>query len=129
MSESIIMKQIQIAYSKLGGRLFRNNVAQAWTGKVSIIKSRCSVALESGDVVIRHARPLHAGLCVGSSDLIGWTPQTITAEMVGKTLAVFTAVETKTAKGKLSEEQQAFLNVVQKSGGIGIIARSVEDIK
>lgn len=53
MTESQIMHDIQLEASKLGCRLFRNNVGQA---------------RDASGAVIRF------GLCKGSSDLIGWTP-------------------------------------------------------
>lgn len=68
------------------------------------------------------------GLCVGSSDLIGYTPVVITQEMVGRCLAVFTAVECKRERGGgLSPEQRNFLEKVLAAGGIAITARSPED--
>lgn len=63
----------------------------------------------------------------GGSDLIGWTPVTITPDMVGRTVAVFTAVEVKTPKGKPTEAQINFLHQVKQSGGIAGIARSADD--
>ncbi len=77
-----------------------------------------------GDVVIQNARPLHSGLCQGSSDLIGWTTREVTPDMVGKTVAIFTAVEIKTESGKASAEQLNFIGQVRKCGGIAGIARS-----
>lgn len=67
------------------------------------------------------------GLVQGSSDLIGWTPVEVTQEMVGKTVAVFTAIECKTAKGKPTEKQRYFIGRVQADGGFAGVARSVED--
>lgn len=78
-------------------------------------------------VVIRSATPLRAGLIKGSSDLIGWTTVEITPEMVGQKVAVFTAIEAKTGKTKISPEQQKFIDVVIESGGIAGVAKSVED--
>lgn len=68
------------------------------------------------------------GLCPGSSDLIGWTSIEITPEMIGKKFAIFTAVEIKTEKGKLSPEQKIFLENVKNSGGIAKIIRNIDDI-
>jgi hypothetical protein len=36
---------------------------------------------------------LKYGLCLGSSDLIGWTIREITPDMVEKKVAVFTAIQ------------------------------------
>jgi len=52
MTENKLMHLIQLAASKLGARLFRNNVGLAKTVAGQVVKF---------------------GLCKGSSDLIGWT--------------------------------------------------------
>jgi len=116
MKESNIQKEIHLALSKLGSKIFRNNVAKCWIGK--------SKTIHDGSVVIEHPRRLNAGLCVGSSDLIGWTSVEVTPEMVGKKIAVFTAVEVKTPTGRLSQDQKQFLDNVQESGGLSLVARS-----
>lgn len=67
------------------------------------------------------------GLCVGSSDLIGFQSVTVTPEMVGQKIAVFTAIEVKTPKGKPTPAQTKFIEIVRKFGGIGAIVRSVDD--
>ena len=67
------------------------------------------------------------GLCKGSADLIGWTTRTITPEMVGTQVAVFTSIEVKTATGRLRPEQRQWLDAVQAAGGVAGVARSVED--
>ena len=40
----------------------------------------------------------------------------------------FLAIEVKTAKGKLTEKQEDFLNTVIRANGVGFIARSVKDV-
>ena len=100
-------------------RMFRNNVGTGWTGQV--------VSKELGAIVLQNARPLHAGLCVGSSDLIGWKTVTITPDMVGQQVAVFVAAEVKTATGRLTGEQQNFLNKVRDAGGLAVVIRSEND--
>ena len=67
------------------------------------------------------------GLAKGSSDLIGWTTRTITPEMVGQQVAVFTSIEVKSATGRIRPEQQQWIDAVQAAGGIAGVARSVED--
>jgi hypothetical protein len=119
VSESKIMRDIMVALSRVGCRVFRNNVGTGWVGKSSRVNAT--------DVLIRQARPLRAGLAEGSSDLIGWTPVKITNDMVGLTLAVFTALEVKSDHGRLSKQQKQFLNAVQLAGGIAVCARSEEE--
>lgn len=106
MNEATIMKEIQIAVSKLGHRVFRNN---------------------SGKLKNDRGQYVHYGLGNGTSDLIGWTTVTITPEMVGKKVAIFTAVEVKTEKGKVSDDQDTFIWRVNIAGGIAFVARSSDD--
>lgn len=126
LSESNLMRLIMLRLSKSGVRIFRNNVAMAWVGKSQRISAPTTVKLNIGDVVIRNARPLHAGLCNGSSDLIGWTPTTITEAMVGRRVAVFTAIEVK-AETQAHADQVKFIEAVQDGGGIAGIARSLDE--
>src|SRR6185503_8099288 len=57
------------------------------------------------------------GLCVGSSDLIG----------ILNPSGRFVAVEVKTSTGRIRPEQEMFLALVRRSGGIAFVARSVDD--
>jgi len=127
VSEQEIQQRILLACSKGPSRLWRNNVALAWTGQAQQIKQRAQVVVSPGDVVIRNARPLHAGLCRGSADLIGLRSITIGPEHVGQRLAVFAAVEVKSATGRPTPEQLAFIDVVQQMGGLAGVARSVSE--
>ena len=73
---------------------------------------------------------VNAGLGRGSSDLIGWTPVVITQAMVGKRVAVFTAVEVKvpgarTAPARLAQQQQ-FVETVLRDGGFAGFADTIE---
>lgn len=64
----------------------------------------------------------------GSSDLMAVKPTVITPDMVGQTLAVFVAVEVKTATGRQSEPQKKWQAAVEKLGVEYILARSEQDI-
>lgn len=75
----------------------------------------------------RTGRLVTFGLARGSADLIGWRTITVTPEMIGTRLAVFTSIEVKTPTGRLRPEQQAWLGIVRGSGGIAGVARSVDD--
>ena len=75
----------------------------------------------------RTGRPVQFGLARGSADLIGWRTITITPDMVGQRLAVFTSIEVKTTTGRVRPEQTAWLGAVHKAGGIAGVARSVAD--
>ena len=108
MSEQAIQQRIRLACSRGRVRLWRNN-----TGRLRD---------ERGQLVT-------FGLCPGSADLIGYRSVTITADMVGQTLAVFAAVEVKTPTGRPTPEQTAFLEHVTAAGGLAGIARSVEEAR
>lgn len=122
MNETNTTRLIMLEVSKYTGTtIFRNNTGMGWTGSHNRTKE--------GSILIRDARPLHAGLTKGSSDLIGWTTREITPDMVGQKVAVFTAIEVKTEKGRATAEQLNFIAQVRKSGGIAGIARSPEEAR
>lgn len=71
-----------------------------------------------------------------SSDLIGITKITVTPEMVGRTLGIFTAVEVKKEawkpEKKLDKRETAqfnFINWVKAQGGIAFFANGVDKLK
>ncbi len=89
-------------------RLFRTNSGMGWAGK----------STKKGEfTIIKNARPFH-GMPEGWPDLTGWTQVEITPEMVGRTVAIFTTVEVKTGKLKLTEKQSGFKNLIERMGGI-----------
>lgn len=121
MAERDLYGALMIHASQAGARLFRNNTGMGWVGKV---KRRIGALL-----TLENPRPLHAGLCKGSSDLIGWTQVRVTDDMLGKTFAVFTAIEVKTEESNPpTKEQTAFLKAVKNSGGISAVVKSVDDL-
>jgi hypothetical protein len=100
-------------------RLFRNNRGLFWAGKV--------VNKTASTVTLAQPRMVECGLVNGSSDLIGWTVITVTPDMVGRQVAVFTAEECKSGSGRPSEDQLRFIANVQEAGGIAGVVRTVED--
>lgn len=120
MNETNLLREIMLAASRDGARLWRNNVGQAWVG------NRVD-RLADGCVLIHNARPFHAGLCEGSADLIGLSPVIITPEHVGQRLAVFVSVEGKSKRGQPSKPQLSWRDAINQLGGRAGIARSVED--
>jgi ribosomal protein S19 len=99
-------------------RIFRNNVGLGWVGKV--------VKHSAKEIILEYPRPLRAGLMPGSGDGIGYTTITITPEMVGKKLAVFTSIETKSSKGDIRDQQITWAKNVQNAGGIALVLREGE---
>ncbi len=106
--ETTLQQEIRLALGQLPDlRMFRNQVGQLPD--------------------LRTGRPVQFGLAKGSSDLIGFKTIEVTSDMVGQKLAVFTSIEVKTAKGKLTPMQHNWLSCVNKAGGITGVARSVKD--
>lgn len=128
MSEHAIQNEIRLAISGKA-TIFRNNVGTGYVGDVYRPNSIQTVTVSPADVVIRNARILHAGLCEGSSDLIGWRSLTITPEMVGQTVAVFAALEVKSKTGRATAGQKNFCQRVIEAGGFAGIVKSPEEAK
>lgn len=131
MLEQTIQNRARLALSQEQlGVYWRANVGQAWASnevyKISGPAHAQSFTLFTGDMVLRGARPFDTGLPKGFSDLFGITPVTITPEMVGKSLGVFTGLEAKGPNGRLSKHQEFFLEAVQRNGGIAGLFRSPE---
>lgn len=117
-SEHTIQNQVRNALVELA-HLFRVNVGTGWAGDAA--------KLPNGNMLIANPRPLSSGLPPGFSDLVGWYTVTVTEEMVGREVAIFTAIECKSPTGKPSTQQLAFLSAVRKAGGIAGIVRSAAD--
>lgn len=96
--ETSIMQRIRLVLGGFNGlRIFRNNV---------------------GAIEDRFGRWVVFGLCPGSSDLIGWRSIEVTPEMVGRSIALFVAIEVKVPGGKRSQEQKDFVKAIRSAGGI-----------
>lgn len=102
-------------------RLWRNNVGEGWVGK-TIYRDKTTITLQ-------HPRVLHAGLCVGSSDLIGLRTIIITPEMVGQKIAVFAGIEGKLGTGRATRDQRAFIDYVKSAGGLAGTAGSIDEAR
>lgn len=107
MTETELIRLLLLESSRLGITLFRNNV---------------------GKLPDANGRWVQYGLAVGSPDLVGWLPVTITPEHVGRTLAVFVGVEVKQHHGQPSPAQRAFLAALQRAGARCGVVRRVEDL-
>ena len=111
-SETNVWKAVQLALSPRGYRLFRNQRYKGpivRNGQITEAWADCGVG---GD---------------GGSDLIGFKIVTVTPDMVGTRIAVFSAIECKTKHGRVEPEQVAFVNGVEYAGGISGFVRSQED--
>ncbi len=110
MNEGDRMRAIAVAIGQNKTRVFRNNVgtARAYNEPKRIIKF---------------------GLCNGSSDLIGYHQLEITPDMVGKTVAVFTAIEVKSPGGRVSKDQKNFIEHLRSAGGIAGVCSNPTEAK
>ena len=106
-NEQLVQNQIRVALGRGPVRLFRNN---------------------TGALKDERGRLVRFGLTPGSSDLIGWRTIEVTPDMVGKPLAVFAAIEVKD-RGRPTPQQVAFLEAVTNAGGIGGVARSIDEAR
>lgn len=94
MSEAEILAEIRLALGMDAGVvLWRNSVGLAFT----------------------NGRPIHYGLAVGSSDLLGICD--------GR----FVALEVKTSAGRVAAAQAQFLDLVRAKGGFACVVRSPEE--
>lgn len=126
--ETKAREQVLLRANQWGCRLFHNNSGVAYT--------------ENG-------RPVFFGLGnvgkkkqedIRTPDDVGWTQVTITPDMVGKTVAVFTAIDSKKfgfepkqeySKNTREYGQNKFFNQVKAAGGIAGFAscpQQVDDI-
>lgn len=121
MTEAQLQAEIRLALGAAPhARLFRNQVGEGWQGEI-IQQSKQLITLQ-------HYRRIPFGLAPSSADLIGWTSVTVTPDMVGQRLAVFTSGEVKRPDvAKLPADQQNWLDAVLAAGGRAAMLRSVED--
>lgn len=126
-TDTPFLNRILVACARGPVRLFRNSVGLGWVGSSKRYTMREQVTVNPGDVVIRRARPLHAGLATGSGDLIGLVSIEVTPAMVGRRIAVFASLEAKEGTGRLEPEQRAWLDMVRSMGGVAGEVRTIED--
>lgn len=118
MSESDLYPAIMAAYSRGNTRIFRQQSCLAWAGQV--------IARTATTLTLAHPHALKIGV-PGISDLGGFTTHVITEADIGSLVAIYLAIEGKSARGRTTEEQGAFIAMVRTAGGRAGIARSVED--
>lgn len=107
--ETKIQRAIMVALSNAGCTVFRNETGSFWAGK--------TLHKAQDQVTLGNARMVPCGLCKGSSDIIG----------IHHGSGRLIAIEVKTAKGRPTKEQEAFIEAINRAGGIAGIARSPED--
>lgn len=118
MSESDLYPAIIGAHSHGGTRLFRQQSALAWAGKV--------INRTATTITLLHPHAMKIGV-PGISDIGGLTSYEVTRADIGTRLAVYVAIEVKAGRARPTEEQAAFIAMVRALGGRAGVARSVED--
>jgi hypothetical protein len=120
--ESTVQQEVQIQAMHYGCTLMRNNSGAATDATGRLI--RYGLGHTSSKQQFK------------SSDLIGFTKVVITPEMVGQTVAIFTAFEVKkegwNENKKLDEhetKQNNFLQWIAANGGIASFVSSVGKLK
>jgi len=118
-SEARVQSEVRLEAASKGVRLWRNNV---------------------GQLLDEQGRPIRYGLAneskalnesLKSSDLIGWRPVTVTADMVGRKLAVFVSRECKrpgwhmTPGDDRAQAQARWLALIAADGGDACFASGV----
>lgn len=122
--ENTVQQEVQIQARYFDSHLMRNN---------------------SGELPDKYGRPVRYGLGniskdhnkdVKSSDLIGFTKVVVTPDMVGTTVAIFTAIEVKkeawNPNKKLDKRETAQNNFIQwviNNGGIASFCNSIDYLK
>lgn len=107
-SEATIQREIMLALSDAGCIVFRNETGNFWAGK--------QLHRAGDQITLANARMVQCGLCKGSSDLVGLTPD-------GR----FLAVEVKPPTGRVTDEQRNFIERINELGGVAGVARSPEE--
>lgn len=121
-TETEVQNEVLLQASKLGWRLFRNNVGVAY--RQDGVPIRYGLANNSKQM----------NQILKSSDLIGIKPTLITPDMVGQTIGVFTAIECKRGDWKRGttkreEAQNNFIGLVISLGGHASFCNDSESLK
>lgn len=103
--EGFWLRRAMVRFSKRQYRVFRNNVGFDKNRKVKY------------------------GLKKGSADLIGWRRYTVRPEDVGRTLALFVAIEVKRGDNTPTDEQEQFLAAVAAAGGEAWVTTNEDDVQ
>ena len=120
MSEKNIQSLCMLAASQAGATVFRNSIGRGVLGQFT--------RNPDGTFLVKHGRVVDFGVCnPGGSDLIGWMPVKITADMVGRTVAVFLSLEVKTPTGRATDDQKNFIAAVRRAGGLAGVVRSPDE--
>ena len=123
--EAKASQSVRLRATAWGARVFRNNSG--------VLLNEVGVPVRFG--VGNESKEINKKMKTG--DFIGWTPITITQDMVGKQVAVFTNIEAKAVgfkhrktypAGSRENGQQNFNNIVNLANGIAGFAADNNDV-
>ena len=134
-SEATVMQEVRLEVSRRNARVFRNNNGVAVDNRGNRV--RYGFANESKQI----------NQILKSSDLIGFTPVVITPDMVGKKVAIFTAIEVKKSSWKYTGDmpcickpgksqcihchekaQNTFIDMINNQGGYAQFVTDPEEL-
>lgn len=122
MSHSRLTGEIILAANKYTNiKCWSNPVGLAYNGHM--IKTFVEKGIRYG--IIKNPTPVKYGLCKGSNDIIGFRKRILK----GERFAQFIGMEIKTPEDITRKHQKNFIDMINISGGISGVVRSVEDIK
>ena len=124
MTESSVQQRVMLESSRLGARMFRNNVGACTDDRGNHIRYGLANVSTAQNKRLK------------SSDLIGITPLTVQQHHVGNTLGIFTALEVKKGSWALprtpNEREKAqlnFINLVRLNGGYAGFVNNPSKVK
>lgn len=121
-NEAVVQQQVRLAMARMGATMWRNNTGACTDDSGRLI--RYGLCNDSAQMNAQ----------IKSSDLVGIVPITVQPHHVGRTFAIFAAVECKrpgwhlTPGDKRGQAQKRFIDIVQGNGGIGGFATGPEDL-
>lgn len=121
-NEAVSQQQIMLALANIGALPYRNNVGACTDDRGRVVRYGLANTSAQLNAVVK------------SSDIISVVPVTITPDMVGRTVGVFTAIECKrpgwhlTPGDKRGQAQQKFIDMVVSAGGMGGFATGPDDV-
>jgi hypothetical protein len=118
VTEAELYAPIFTEFSRGDTRLFRQQSALVWGGTV--------VHRTANTITLLNPHAIKLGTS-GMSDLGGLTSVVVTEADIGRRLAIYVACELKSARGRPTAEQEAFIAMVRRLGGRAGVARSVEE--
>lgn len=121
-SEKRIEQETMLRVQDFGGVVFKNNTGTAFRGEKRTM---------NGKMILTNLQFIKYGLDVGSADLIGVLPVTVTPDMVGKKIGVMLSIEMKKDKFgsyRATGEQLQWMKFMKQMGAIAFVCDNPDDL-